>query len=562
MGFALGVATDTVLAQKPYAGDTNATVAADLPPTKLMYSGEDEKDLRDWVGLEMGDGPYSALYKPIPMMMYIAPGRHYIRPDMSGFAELFNEFRPGQCEECHLDVTPGYVHMWEESAHGRPKYTTKWAKKTAEIEKKIGRRLDRVGCAECHGSSHDRLQMPHLDNACAHCHEQQAKEFVSEKKYGRPSHYNIRVSVVQPWYVENHRRGEGVGQIGCDLCHEDMQRCDACHLRHSFDTDVAKQPYTCGKCHMGYDHPDFEAYTQSAMGVIYMSTGHKWNWEVNLQDMVPGKDWKAPTCVYCHMYQGGGKWAHNLVSKNIWRMGIYKPKQRNYEYKSSLKDAPYGMNISPYNRIIDIDAPETKRKRAIWIELCSNCHSGRFARLFLDNLDEYMMTAWQHTDASMAVMDDLYKEGAIIPTPENRDPWYLGEVLANLLGPQKLGQALYNNFNTTQGHFPIYGPILGTGSHFLTGPGRPHRIELLLEEQWFSHLLKGFKGHAMCQQDYMWWYGWAPMVQNQAKIQSLAVDLRRLKAIEDKIGLKADGELPSDKMIHGHTPIYAGGKRK
>jgi hypothetical protein len=44
----------------------------------------------------------------------------------------------------------------------------------------------------------------------------------------------------------------------------------------------------------------------------------------------------------------------------------------------------------------------------------------------------------------------------------------------------------------------------------------------------------------MCQQDYMWWYGWAPMVQKQAKVQSLAVDLHRLKAIEDKIGIKAN----------------------
>ncbi|MEE9487261.1 MAG: hypothetical protein V3W00_00965 [Candidatus Brocadiales bacterium] len=60
----------------------------------------------------------------------------------------------------------------------------------------------------------------------------------------------------------------------------------------------------------------------------------------------------------------------------------------------------------------------------------------------------------------------------------------------------------------------------------------------------------------------MWWYGWAPMVQKQAKIQSLAVDLHRLKAIGDKIGIKTNGELPSDKKIYGHTPLYARGKRK
>jgi hypothetical protein len=52
------------------------------------------------------------------------------------------------------------------------------------------------------------------------------------------------------------------------------------------------------------------------------------------------------------------------------------------------------------------------------------------------------------------------------------------------------------------------------------------------------------------------------MVQKQAKVQSLAVDLHRLKAIEDKIGIKANGELPSDKKIHGHTPLYTSGKRR
>jgi len=259
------------------------------------------------------------------------------------------------------------------------------------------------------------------------------------------------------------------------------------------------------------------------------------------------------------MYQGGGKWAHNVTSKNIWRMGIYVPKQRDYEYKSDLKSAPYGLNLPPLNRVIDVDAPDTKRKREVWIEVCSNCHSPRFARLYLDSLDEYMLKAWQHTDASMAVVQSLYAAGAIVPAPVNRDPWYLGDVIAGILGPDNLGQAVYNAFNTTQGYFPIFGPVLSTGDHFLVGPGRLHEIELLLDEQWFGHLLQGYKGTAHAQQDYSWWYGWAPMIQKQAKIQTQAVDLLRLKAVEDKLGLKPIGQLPSDPVIYAHTPLYETG---
>lgn len=561
MGLILGAMPTVASAQAPFPGDPNATVAADLPPLSLMYPDKMKKAWEEWVGLEMGDGPFRALYKPIPMQMYIAPTRHYIRPDMSGFAELFKKYKPDQCEDCHLEVTPGWVHQWEDSAHGNPRHKAKWAEKTKAIEKKLGRPIQKVGCAECHGSSHDRLQMPRLDNACGHCHEQQAREFVAGKKNGRPSHFHSWISnVVPPWYVENYRRGEGAAMIGCDVCHPEMQRCDGCHMRHTFGTKMAKKPGTCGKCHMGYDHPDYESYTKSAMGVIYQDTGQEWNWDLNLADIVPGKDWKAPTCAYCHFYQGGGKWGHTENANGIWRMGVYKPKQRNYEYKSSLKNSPYGINIPPLNRIVDVDSPEMKRRRANWIELCSNCHSPRFAKLWLANLDEYMLIGWQHTDASMAVLDDLYKAGAIVPTPENRDPWFLGDVIADILGPKKLGETLYNAFKTTQGHFPIYGPILATGDQYVTGPGRPHRIELFLNEQWFSHLLKGFKGTAHAQQDYSWWYGWSPMLKDQARIQSIAVDLYRLQAVERKLGIKAKGILPSDKKIYGHTPLFSGGK--
>ncbi|MFN3466262.1 MAG: hypothetical protein ACK4WF_01000, partial [Candidatus Brocadiales bacterium] len=199
----LGVAP--CLAQAPAApAPVAAAVAADLPQLNVMWPSEKEqKAWREFVGLEMGDGPYRSLYKPIPMHMYIAPTRHYIRPDMSGFAELFKKFKPDQCEECHLEVTPGWVHQWEDSVHANPRKTPYNAQRTAEIEKLLGRSITKVGCAECHGSSHDKLKMPFLENACGHCHKQQMEEFVSEKKDGRPSHFACWQSeVVPPWYIE------------------------------------------------------------------------------------------------------------------------------------------------------------------------------------------------------------------------------------------------------------------------------------------------------------------------------------------------------------------------
>ena len=560
-----------------------AAVAADLPKLHMMFPAPDpnlpaddpkvkaakgaKAAWEDFVGLEKGDGPYRDLYKPIPMHMYIAPTRHYIRPDMSGFADLMKKFKPDQCEECHLEVTPGWVHQWEDSSHANPRNTPYRAQKTAEIEKVLGRSITKVGCAECHGSSHDTLQMPYIDNACGHCHKKESEEFVSEKKDGRPSHYaSWESEVVPPWYIEAYRRGEGVAAIGCDICHPEMQRCDGCHMRHLFDAKEARQPETCGKCHMGYDHPDYETFTESAMGVTYHATSHEWNMNIPMEQVKPGKDWRGPTCAYCHMYQGGGKFGHNVTSKAIWRMGVYKPKQRNYEYKSSLKAAPYGINAPPLNKIIDLDSPDNKAKRQKWIETCSKCHSPRFATIYLNQtLDEYMLLGWQKTDAAMIILDGLFKDGCMVPGPENRDPFWVGDKIAGILGPEKLGPILYPLFtegSTKGGYFPVYGPILGTGHHYLTGPGRPSIAELWLEEQWFGHFLKGYKGTAHAQQDYSWWYGWAPMIQNLARNQDWAVQLRRIKALEDKAGIKADGILPSDKTIYGNTTIYLDGHRK
>jgi len=38
--------------------------------------------------------------------------------------------------------------------------------------------------------------------------------------------------------------------------------CDVCHVKHSFSKAVARQPETCGECHVGPDHPHIEIYIE------------------------------------------------------------------------------------------------------------------------------------------------------------------------------------------------------------------------------------------------------------------------------------------------------------
>ncbi len=103
--------------------------------------------------------------------------------------------------------------------------------------------------------------------------------------------------------------------------------CTACHTRHMFSLKQARKPWTCGQCHLGYDHPHIEIYEESKHGNIENAYGEKWNWE-RLPWRV-GVDFNAPTCATCHMStisvvdQNGNediavKGTHDLTARLVW----------------------------------------------------------------------------------------------------------------------------------------------------------------------------------------------------------------------------------------------------
>ena len=51
----------------------------------------------------------------------------------------------------------------------------------------------------------------------------------------------------------------GIGQINPD---GSWGSCSACHARHAFSVAQAREPETCGKCHLGPDHPQMEIYQE------------------------------------------------------------------------------------------------------------------------------------------------------------------------------------------------------------------------------------------------------------------------------------------------------------
>ena len=51
----------------------------------------------------------------------------------------------------------------------------------------------------------------------------------------------------------------GIGRLNPD---GSRGACSACHSRHSFSVEQARNPENCGKCHMGPDHPQLEGLPQ------------------------------------------------------------------------------------------------------------------------------------------------------------------------------------------------------------------------------------------------------------------------------------------------------------
>ncbi len=485
------------------------------------------------VGLSEGSGPLKDFFKAPKLHMYWSPERHYKPPDRLDHTIFIEKGRRDLCIQCHQGINLGTVHDWKDSAHYNPRKTPYLAMRTKQIEASIGKTIERVECFDCHVDTVKKNIIMPSAKVCGTCHAKEVKEFMQERDHGRPNHIQAwEANVAVPWYAENARRGYIYGMVGCDMCHAVAEKCDGCHTRHTFSAKEAREPEACMSCHMGPDHPDAESYKESKHGAILTMQKEHYNFDKPLAQVEFGKDYRTPTCQLCHMYQGSGRFSHNFVSKGIWRMGTVPPK--NMDYKSSLKDYPYGIKIIPGK--IDIYSDDNLKKRNTWIELCSKCHGPRFAEIYLETMDRFMFQAFELTDKAQKVIDDLIADGGYYPAIAERDIFPMGEGIADLLGPDLLGEPVYNAFKTTKGKLPVIGPILGVYSLFYAGEGNPIPIENSYSKMWFFYKLQGYKGTAHAQQDISWWWGEAPMLHELTNIQSEAARLRREAKIESSSG--------------------------
>ena len=229
-----------------------------------------------------------------------------------------------ECLECHQKLNPGLYQQWGSSKHYR----------------------GNVGCYECHQADasdvdafkHEGFTIALLvtPKDCSRCHGKEVEEFSSSHhaKAGRilGSLDNVLAEVVEG-NKGMHTQGfpDGVSPAavnGCWQCHGTEIKvlpggkldpatypnsgigrlnpdgsegsCNACHTRHDFSVAQARHPDTCGKCHLGPDHPQKEIYEESKHGINFFSKIDEMN--LDNEKWIVGEDyWAAPTCATCHM---------------------------------------------------------------------------------------------------------------------------------------------------------------------------------------------------------------------------------------------------------------------
>jgi hypothetical protein len=383
------------------------------------------------------------------------------------------------CVECHKKVTPNIVSDWQLSKHSKNK----------------------IDCSECHGNQHKSAQdvakakIPTPDT-CANCHEPKVKQF----KAGKHAAAWAAMKAMPTAHWQPMALMEGMK--GCGGCHKiglktegeikelkksgpgfGLASCDACHTRHTFSVQEAKQPQACQTCHMGFDHPQWEMYSGSKHGVRYLLKQNK-----TLPPTVA-----APTCQTCHM-QGG-----NHAVRTAWGfLAVRLPMPDDKQWTADRATLLQGLGVldpegKPTGRLDVVKAADVARltqedwqkERDKMIKTCNRCHSINFAKGELAKGDQMIKESDRLMAEAILAVAGLYKDG-ILPKPKNYA-------------------------------YPF--PDL------LTFHDAPTVIEQKLFVMFLEHRMRAFQGTFHANPDYALWYGWSEMQRDLTEIKEIAAEM-------------------------------------
>lgn len=326
----------------------------------------------------------------------------------TGEAQTIKISKEGQvCVDCHKELSPSFVKEWQISSHA-----------------KTG-----VDCYSCHkAKKSDPDAMEHngftiavlvTPKDCRRCHAKEVAEMTG-------SHHAMAGDILNSLdnYLGEVLGGPEAVAVGCQQCHGSKVKvladgklnvnswpntgigrinpdgskgsCSACHTRHRFSKAQAREPQTCGKCHLGPDHPQIEVYQESKHGILYEA--NRVNLNMDHDSWIVGADYTAaPTCATCHMSATPSQSVtHDVGTRISWtlRPAVSKKQENAGKKRDAMKD------------------------------VCSSCHSEPFVDGFYQQFDNVVnLYDDKFAKPAMGIRQDLIDAGKLTPADfdENLD---------------------------------------------------------------------------------------------------------------------------------------------
>ncbi len=378
------------------------------------------------------------------------------------------------CIACHREATPFIVADWEASRHAQSKAL-------------------RATCDKCHGTRHDKASnrdqasMP-TANTCRRCHLKQFRQYEKGKHAlawkameAIPLTHGLPEEITQ-------------GMKGCGGCHkvgivkaEDHapyrfsggSGCAACHGKHRFELESMKDPEICAKCHIGFDHPQWEMWKHSSHGIAYKTGSDKR---------------RAPTCQRCHVPDGDHE---NITAWSFLAVRVPETDEAWWTDRLEILKAlgvldAEGKKTALYALVDKLKLARTSKEdfdrlREKQIGICRECHGESMVRERFGIYDGVLREADRVLAEAIRIVAGLYRDGLIEPregAPVKGYPFVLDFYEVDTAVEQEL-YLMYEEYRmrTYQGAF---------------------------HENW----------------DYMHWEGWGMMRKSLVKIRDMAKAMR------------------------------------
>ena len=184
---------------------------------------------------------------------------------------------------------------------------------------------------------------------------------------------------------------------GCMACHSigkpnsdgSIGTCVECHSRHSASVSLARQPETCGQCHMGPDHSQLEIYSESKHGVLFSHQKAHMKLDASPKTLTT-RDMPVPTCATCHMSGlEGMNVTHNVTERlSWWLFAPVSKKRQNYNIgQEAMKN------------------------------ICLKRHAKSSVNTFYQEAEAVVESTNEKVKKALDLVAELRKEGLLTPAP-------------------------------------------------------------------------------------------------------------------------------------------------